>query len=1313
MKSCHQSCLASLLLFFFISPSFAQDQRTFNQNAPRSNNRGLSISFSPVYSSDMNSKDDSLLFRGTGVGFRFGADYFFGKAGIGFSSGFGSSSPNDATINSFLKRSPFPPDGLIVSKARQQNMYLLLGPSIRFGKTVELYGHAKGGLFINNSGLVSIQQKGAQRAMYRNESTAKSIYPGFLTGMGVQYKTKSDVWSFGIGLDYMNTRSEVNNYDARRGAGIEALKLSQKITDLVTGITVRYNIISPRDHASGQASGKKHTGNVKYSAIKAARDAGSGLATGKRTYQPGKPVYGNITRQEPANESCGTVTQTITNPDGTTEEMTFACPDDAANYNNRISMNVTVPKQTQGATFGEKVNQGLHAAGSALSQGASMKGIVHRDLAARNIISGRLSWTSSGERMGIVTNRTIERGGSTTLNSQTSSTRQTNQSSFGTLVRISARERGSGMATGKRSSEKGSGVATGRRQYEPIFSEGQGDVCNPCVATAKMSGVQSNPLYKDKGMTGKNSLYQEKERVMVNADEDCIGVAEADIFLIEAGSGTIVAKTKTEPCGDFFFANIPDGDYTVKVSGSFTGKKGYDVYLNPKAIGSKADLRGGITAADDWNAQLLINTDNGNNEMTQKAGISTSRSNIRNRTLTIIEADVDGDGEYESLQATGTFSDGSSQDITSAARKTISNASGTKGIILEGNALKMRRRVEVLKSNKQGYPDANRITSIAVLRNVNKLTATGTFSDGTTREVTENLEVNTDHSGVKQYSITVSDLDDDGMADAIIKTKTKSNQSNDRMAAGEVDDNNNGMINAKAKITKSRSNIQNNRMSNEEESNDIWSPRSNIKILSVATGDVDGDGKAESLVGGSLPGGAVISAFAMPGDPIPGLDVKLGKNPGGQSLQNTTTNANGEFEFTNLKAGDYTLTIEQKILIEDETPVTLGGNNTKAQDHNSSRSNKSSSVAGDNDNEEETDNAARKGWDGTVKGGSKTRAQDHNSSRSNKSSSVVADDQDNEEETDNIARKGWDGTVKGGSKTKAQDHNSSRSNKSSSIATDDQDNEEEADNIARKGWDGTVKGGSKTKAQDHNSSRSNKSSSVADDNDNEEETDNAARKGWDGTVKGASKTKAQDHNSSRSNKSSGVADDNDHEEETDNAARKGWDGTVKGASKTKAQDHNSYRSNKSSSVVASDQDNVGDENKKSNTVPIKWTAPESLKRTVNTSRGNIKNIISSLDDLEDQLNIDASNEQKLVNTNRSNIKNQRLTVNELHETLSNIEYMDKETAMHEVNRKMKAMNSQFQTLQESIMALGGKYSSISNVLKQRHDIAMNSIRNMK
>jgi hypothetical protein len=43
---------------------------------------------------------------------------------------------------------------------------------------------------------------------------------------------------------------------------------------------------------------------------------------------------------------------------------------------NRISMNVTVAKQTQGATFGEKVNAGLHSAGSAVANGSSISGIA-------------------------------------------------------------------------------------------------------------------------------------------------------------------------------------------------------------------------------------------------------------------------------------------------------------------------------------------------------------------------------------------------------------------------------------------------------------------------------------------------------------------------------------------------------------------------------------------------------------------------------------------------------------------------------------------------------------------------------------------------------------------------------------------------------------------------------------------------------------------------------------------------------------------------------------------------------------------------
>jgi subtilisin-like proprotein convertase family protein len=44
-----------------------------------------------------------------------------------------------------------------------------------------------------------------------------------------------------------------------------------------------------------------------------------------------------------------------------------------------------------------------------------------------------------------------------------------------------------------------------------------------------------------------------------------------------------------------------------------------------------------------------------------------------------------------------------------------------------------------------------------------------------------------------------------------------------------------------------------------------------------------------------------------PGDPIPGVDVKLGRNPGGQMVTSGQTDSNGEYEFTNVAFGNYTV----------------------------------------------------------------------------------------------------------------------------------------------------------------------------------------------------------------------------------------------------------------------------------------------------------------------------------------------------------------------------------------------------------------------
>jgi len=86
--------------------------------------------------------------------------------------------------------------------------------------------------------------------------------------------------------------------------------------------------------------------------------------------------------------------------------------------------------------------------------------------------------------------------------------------------------------------------------------------------------------------------------------------------------------------------------------------------------------------------------------------------------------------------------------------------------------------------------------------------------------------------------------------------------------------------------------------------------------------------------------------------------------------------------------------------------ISLGSN--RAQDHNTSRSNTTSGLNYDLDNNaEESDSSA-------------LRAQDHNASRSNTTSSLNYDLDDDTEESDSSA-------------LRAQDHNASRSNKSSLI----------------------------------------------------------------------------------------------------------------------------------------------------------------------------------------------------------------------------------------------------------------------------------------
>lgn len=910
-------CTAMFTLLFLYS--FAQ-QKAFNQNSSRSNHTRSFINTNDAWSFGLNSgaafalnSNENTLFRGNSLATKFMGQYYFGPVGIGLNGGIIPGSFSTQAIDAFITDRKF--TGSTFTTSNPFNGYLLLGPSLRLGQRIQLIAEIKGGMFFNQGGSLTIAQQGAVRPLYRFESGNKNLFPGFNGGLSIAYPLGNSS-SIMLTSDYLHSSSSVHMYDPQRGIDVP-VELKKKMQLFTAGISFikTFEIKSPRDAATGQASGKR------THEIKTPRDAASGQASGKMAttndddgsiLNPDKPALiktktkSNQSNDRTTNPACGPVTVKTTNADGTTDEMTFACPGDAVNYKtginsvnngmpNRISMNVTTPKQTQGATFGEKVNQGLHAAGSAISQGASLKEIVHRDLAARNIISGKIIHSSGGGSGGIITNAAVS--GVSTLGSGSGAA----SASYAATGRMAGSNTPiiKGAAVHFYAREAGSGMATGRRQYQPLFFDGQTqtDVCNPCLAKV------SNPLYEEKGNSGTNPLFENK-RTADGKDDDCDGLAEGfDVMLIDRTTGAVVASTKTNHCGEYFFANVPDGSYTVEVSGVSTIGKQYNVSL----ANDKTDVAGEIVAANETWQHILFN-----NNPNMRAGISTSRSNIRDkRSITVTTGDTDSDGVPDFVRVMAEFTDGTSGDITGEC--TISTAN-PKTITIPFEKQNQKASINTTRSNIKHL-------SISVNDEGAVDKAFAVFADGTSREVTQLANIKP-HPNVVQVTIATGDVDGDGAADLIWSPRS------------------NVCISAKSSAENK----------NEMDESVFTASESLVSNLPVATGDLDGDGSAEiivgrktgdivtqnhlvqgaSLLGGALPGGSVISAAMRPGSPIGGLSIKGGKNPGG-NLRTVTTNEYGEFEFPGLTQGDYTFSTETRYIITDETDIDVISNDTNAE----------------------------------------------------------------------------------------------------------------------------------------------------------------------------------------------------------------------------------------------------------------------------------------------------------------------------------------------------------------------------------------------
>lgn len=71
------------------------------------------------------------------------------------------------------------------------------------------------------------------------------------------------------------------------------------------------------------------------------------------------------------------------------------------------------------------------------------------------------------------------------------------------------------------------------------------------------------------------------------------------------------------------------------------------------------------------------------------------------------------------------------------------------------------------------------------------------------------------------------------------------------------------------------------------------------------------------------------NGVTAPGNPIGGIVVKGGKNPGAQFFAQTVTDANGQYSFTNLPDGDYFILVDIPGLDTNSTHhITLSGGNS-------------------------------------------------------------------------------------------------------------------------------------------------------------------------------------------------------------------------------------------------------------------------------------------------------------------------------------------------------------------------------------------------
>jgi hypothetical protein len=217
-------------------------KRSFNQNSSRSNNAKMvaledswSFGLGTGASFGIDSKENTL-FRGNSITTKMFGQYYFGNVGLGLSSGIIPGAIDNGALNTFLVDRKFPRDLVQISQTKPLNAYMLFGPSIRFGKRVEIVASGSGGIFYNMPGGVAINQQGATRALYRFDAGSKTLFPGFSGSFKLSYPLTAGT-KFFINTDYLQTKSSARILDPQQGIDV-AIEQNRPVKLFTAGIGI-------------------------------------------------------------------------------------------------------------------------------------------------------------------------------------------------------------------------------------------------------------------------------------------------------------------------------------------------------------------------------------------------------------------------------------------------------------------------------------------------------------------------------------------------------------------------------------------------------------------------------------------------------------------------------------------------------------------------------------------------------------------------------------------------------------------------------------------------------------------------------------------------------------------------------------------------------------------------------------------------------------------------------------------------------------------------------------------------------------------